>query len=337
MSKFASSKVGNNDSTVHFEALPRNLRRSEEVKMSFGSSLADAFFDILTYEIDSVYDKFFSYSCFVVLIIVVFISIWVKNRAVSGLPKPALLRQHGSFHLKDNLHLFNYKSKAFTVMKKIQTLSVMNAQSMTSLEIAQVTGKMHKDVMKAIRNMEPAWLKVNGRNFALVDYKDSKGELRPCYSLTKTECLYIATKFNDEARAKLVIRWQQLEQERMMQQGIRKLLITDQDVMHEAEMIIGRTLVSFNQNADGCITASDIAKAIGMEVKDLNSFLTDKKIQHWKRGQYHLTPEYEGLGLAQDRLFIYYSKDGKQKERTYLVWTQKGAEMIDNMIFNKGN
>ena len=221
-------------------------------------------------------------------------------------------------------------------MNKIQTLSVMNAQSMTSLEIAQVTGKLHKHVMEAIRKMEPAWLKVNGSNFRLVDYKDSKGELRPCYSLTKTECLYIATKFNDEARAKLVIRWQQLEQERMMQQGVRHLLITDQDVMHEAEMIIGRTLVSFNQNADGCITASDIAKAIGMEVKDLNSFLTDKKIQRWARGKYHLTPEYEGLGLAQDRLFIYYSKDGKQKERTYLVWTQKGAEMIDKMIF-KGN
>ena len=218
-------------------------------------------------------------------------------------------------------------------MNVIQKSNAMGAQSMTSLEIAQVTGKMHKDVMKAIRNMEPAWLKVNGRNFALVDYKDSKGELRPCYSLTKTECLYIATKFNDEARAKLVIRWQQLEQERMMQQGVRKLLITDQDVMHEAEMIIGRTLVSFNQNADGCITASDIAKAIGMEVKDLNSFLMDKKIQRWARGKYHLTPEYEGLGLAQDRLFIYYSKDGKQKERTYLVWTTKGAEMIDKMIF----
>jgi len=222
-------------------------------------------------------------------------------------------------------------------MKKIQTLSAMNAQRMTSLEIAEVTGKMHKDVMKAIRNMEPAWLKVNGRNFALVDYKDAKGELRPCYSLSKTECLYIATKFNDEARAKLVIRWQQLEQERLMQQGVRRLLATDQDVMHEAEMIIGRQLVSFNQNADGCITASDIAKAIGMEVKDLNAFLTDRKIQRWKRGQYRLPPEYEGLGLAQDRLFIYYSKDGKQKERTYLVWTQKGAEMIDKMIFSKGN
>ena len=177
-------------------------------------------------------------------------------------------------------------------MNVIQKSNAMGAQSMTSLEIAQV---------------KPAWLKVNGRNFALVDYKDSKGELRPCYSLSKTECLYIATKFNDEARAKLVIRWQQLEQ---------RLLVTEQDVMHEAEQIIGRTLVSFNQNADGCITASDIAEALGMEVKDLNSFLTDKKVQKWQRGQYRLTPEYEGLGLAQDRLFIYYSKDGKQKERT---------------------
>ncbi len=234
-------------------------------------------------------------------------------------------------------------------MKKIQTLSVMNAQSMTSLEIAQVTGKMHKHVMEAIRKMEPAWLKVNGSNFRLVEYMDSKGELRPCYSLTKTECLYIATKFNDEARAKLVIRWQQLESEKLRVKSERQrvgdgtsgmkfaaahnLIVTENDILHEAEMIIGRTLISFNQNADGCITATDIATAIGMEVKDLNSFLTDKKVQRWSRGQYRLTPEYEGLGLAQDRLFIYYSKGGKQKERTYLVWTPKGAEMIDNMIF----
>ena len=223
-------------------------------------------------------------------------------------------------------------------MKKNQTLSAMNAQRMTSLEIAEVTGKPHNDVLKAIRKMEPAWEKVCQGKFSLTSRTliQPNGGTRevPCYSLSKTECLYIATKFNDEARAKLVIRWQQLEQERLMHQGVRHLLVTDQDVIHEAEIIIGRTLVSFNQHADGCITASDIAKAIGMEVKDLNSFLTDRKIQRWTRGQYRLTPEYEGLGLAQYRLFIYYSKDGKQKERTYLVWTPKGAEMINNIIFN---
>ena len=218
----------------------------------------------------------------------------------------------------------------------------MNAQSMTSLEIAEVTGKQHKHVMEAIRKMEPSWEKVCGSNFRLTSRTivQPNGGTRevPCYQLTKTECLYIATKFNDDARAKLVSRWQQLEEEKWKEVGCepQKLLVTENDILYEAQRIIGRTLVSFNKNADGCITASDIAKAMGMEVKDLNSFLTDRKIQRWKRGQYHLTPEYEGLGLAQDRLFIYYSKDGKQKERTYLVWTQKGAEMIDKMIF-KGN
>ena len=49
--------------------------------------------------------------------------------------------------------------------------------------------------MRAIRKMEPAWEKVNGCKFTLVEYQDKKGELRPCYQLTKTECLYIATKF----------------------------------------------------------------------------------------------------------------------------------------------
>lgn len=68
-------------------------------------------------------------------------------------------------------------------------MELVRQETMTSLQIAEVTGKMHKDVLRAIREMEPAWVKVNGRNFALVEYKDAKGEMRPCYSLTKTECL----------------------------------------------------------------------------------------------------------------------------------------------------
>ncbi|NDV93478.1 hypothetical protein D0T84_00910 [Dysgonomonas sp. 521] len=31
------------------------------------------------------------------------------------------------------------------------------------------------------------------------------------YELSKTESLYVATKFNDEARAKLILRWEELE------------------------------------------------------------------------------------------------------------------------------
>ena len=88
---------------------------------------------------------------------------------------------------------------------------------MTSLEIAQVTGKMHKDVMKAIRNMEPAWEQERGRKFALTQIREEIPNggyrLRPVFVLSKTECLYVATKFNDVARAKLVLRWEELERE----------------------------------------------------------------------------------------------------------------------------
>ena len=42
------------------------------------------------------------------------------------------------------------------------TLIVNLQQTMTSLEIAELTGKQHKDVLKAIRNMEPSWEKYVG-------------------------------------------------------------------------------------------------------------------------------------------------------------------------------
>lgn len=87
-------------------------------------------------------------------------------------------------------------------------------ETMSSIEIAELTGKMHKHVLEAIRVMEPSWEKVAGTKFRLGTYKDANQQGRPCYELTKTECLYVATKFNDEARAKLILRWEQLEKEK---------------------------------------------------------------------------------------------------------------------------
>ena len=79
-------------------------------------------------------------------------------------------------------------------MKEISIFTVCEAepQRMTSLEIAELTGKQHFHVMEAIRKMEPAWEKVAASKFRLGSYEDANGQMRPCYSLTKTECLYIA-------------------------------------------------------------------------------------------------------------------------------------------------
>ncbi len=84
-------------------------------------------------------------------------------------------------------------------------------ETMTSLIMADITGRQHKDIMRAIRTMESSWHKVSRRNFTLMSYEDSLGRQQPMYQLTKSESLYVAAKFNDLARAKLVLRWEELE------------------------------------------------------------------------------------------------------------------------------
>ncbi|MBR5252830.1 MAG: Rha family transcriptional regulator, partial [Clostridia bacterium] len=145
-----------------------------------------------------------------------------------------------------------------------------NQQMMTSLEIAELTGKQHKNVMQAIRNMEPAWEKVRGLKFQLLQktYNLPNGgkKLMPYYSLTKTECLYIATKFNDEARAKLVLRWEELErahrgQSLCNQQGQSPCTLPEpKEILRLADNIIGEGLRMLNEGAEDTLTATQVAK-----------------------------------------------------------------------------
>lgn len=211
------------------------------------------------------------------------------------------------------------------------------AQRMTSLDIATVTGKLHKDVLKAIRSMEPAWEKECGRKFALTSARLAmpQGGVRqiPVFSLTKEESLYVATKFNDVARARLVKRWYQLECERLGgQPQEQRQLVTAKDIMSRSDEIRRGLIADENANADGCYAASDIARMLQMTVKELNKRLVAEGVQFWNGGRYKLTKEYEARGYARDRSFHYYALDGEKKERKYLVWTAIGMEFIRTII-----
>lgn len=116
---------------------------------------------------------------------------------------------------------------------------VLKNGTMSSVEIAELTSMRHSDVMRAIRNMEPSWENVCGRNFALM-FKTTElpnGGVRkdPMYQLTKTECLYIATKFNDEARAKLVLRWEELETEKQKELSPAEVLLRQAQALVDQE------------------------------------------------------------------------------------------------------
>lgn len=113
--------------------------------------------------------------------------------------------------------------------------------------------------------------------------------------------------------------------------------LSDQQIIRQAEQIMRKTIENDNMIADGCITASEMAKAFGVEVKELNKMLVEEGVIFWNGSRYKIHKDYADMGLAQDRSFHYYALDGEKKQRSYLVWTPTGMDFVRQMIENKKN
>ncbi len=228
---------------------------------------------------------------------------------------------------------------------------ILKQQRMTSLEITEVTGKQHKNVMQAIRNMEPAWEKTCGLKFQLTSRTviQPNGGTRevPCYLLTKTECLYVATKFNDEARAKLVLRWEQLEKESRERVASRSSVLqpmTDIEIMARAVLISAKQIEALTcavaelapkaeycdevLESVSCMTTTQVAKELDMSAIELNRWLCKQGIQYSQSGQYLLYADYARRGYAKNRTHSFRDSQGEMHTRSYLVWTERGREFI---------
>ena len=234
-------------------------------------------------------------------------------------------------------------------------------QTMSSLEIAKLTGKSHNDVMKAIRKMEPAWEKVHEGKFSLMyrEVEIGNGAKRqdPYYELTKTECLYVATKFNDEARAKLVIRWEELEKKALA----NMLQLPDftnpaeaarawaQEYEHKTTLMIenkrleeeniqlavenqelknDKNYLDLIMRSKALLTISQIAQDYGMSGKALNKKLADMGIQYSINGQWILYAKYKDCGYVSSRSIDITRADGRPDVVLHTEWTQAGRKFL---------
>jgi hypothetical protein len=181
--------------------------------------------------------------------------------------------------------------------------------------------------------MEPAWEKTAGLKFQLGSYKDANGQLRPCYLLTKTECLYIATKFNDEARAKLVLRWEELEMAdvRRKMSDVR-CLPEPKEILRLADHIIGEALSEMNADAEDTLTATQVAKTFNMTVYDFNAVLQNMGIQFRRFGRWNIADNLVDRDLVRMRTYVSYSLKGEKKVRTYMTWTMAGLRFLNGKL-----
>lgn len=251
-------------------------------------------------------------------------------------------------------------------MTEIST--IVDGDRMTSLQIAEITGRRHTDVMRAIRKMEPAWEKVSERKFALAEYQDEQGKPRPCYSLTKEECLYIATKFNDETRAKLIKRWKELEEQHQKPsvpqnylEALKSLVKAEEEreqlalenkqqqatilTISKENMELGNKItemlpkVSYYDQilqSNATMTITQIAQDYGMSAIKMNKELEAMKIQHKVRGQWILYGQFLTGGYVHSRAVDIIRSDGRHDVKYNTEWTTKGRIFLYDALKAKG-
>ena len=112
--------------------------------------------------------------------------------------------------------------------------------------------------------------------------------------------------------------------------------LSDEEIVARANEIVGRTLQAVNASNQNCLTATEVASDWGMDVRSFNAMLGRMGIQRRKRGRWVLAKDLEGLHLAEDRCFVYFSLMGMLKLRKYLVWTREGVSYINSRLKGSG-
>lgn len=256
-------------------------------------------------------------------------------------------------------------------MNELST-TIVDGDRMTSLQIAEITGKAHKDIMRAIRNMEPAWEKVQERKFALmqeeVETNNGGHKMRPYFSLNKEECLYIATKFNDEARAKLIKRWKELEEQHQKSsvpqnylEALESLVKAEKEkqqlalenkqkdetiiTISKANVELGNKItemlpkVSYYDRilqSNATMTITQIAQDYGMSAIAMNKELESMRIQHKERGQWILYAQFLKGGYVHSRAVDIIRRDGRHDVKYNTEWTTKGRLFLYEALKGKG-
>lgn len=92
-------------------------------------------------------------------------------------------------------------------MKNLSIITNNQTLTMSSREIAELTGKRHDAVLRDIRNM----LDEVQSPQKCGDYQDDRGRTQPMLMLNKEETLCLISGYNAKLRMAIIKRWQELE------------------------------------------------------------------------------------------------------------------------------
>lgn len=209
---------------------------------------------------------------------------------------------------------------------------------LTSLDIAETTGKQHAHVMRDIRVLIEQG--VDQSNFGLVEYTDKKGEKRPYYRLTPKGCLILASGYDALLREKIINRLEVYEKGRRPsyqeedpiaraeawiaeQKEKQALMLENKRMQPKADYfdnIVDRNLLT---------NFRDTAKQIGLKQNDfIKRLIRDKYIYRDKKNM--IKPYSKFVG----ELFEIKDWGGDSKAGSQTLITPKGKETFKLLYSN---
>jgi phage antirepressor YoqD-like protein len=223
---------------------------------------------------------------------------------------------------------------------------------MSSVEIATLTGKEHKNVLVDIRKMLFELYNEDGiAEFSAV-YKDQQLITRPCFNLPKRETLILVSGYSIVMRAKIIDRWQELENQLKPKLPMTMLEVFQAALDAEKARLVAEEKLSLSQEklalaapkvqAFDNITASnyehnlrDSAKLLGIKPGKMSFWLSTLKWITQGNGK-HWFPYQKVIdsGLMVVRENEIEMEDGSTKIRPQAMVTQKGITTLALRIVN---
>lgn len=202
---------------------------------------------------------------------------------------------------------------------------IIKKETMTSLEIAEVTGKQHAHIMRDIRKLLEQG--VSESNFGLTSYQQAQpnGGTKdvPMYQLTKKGCLILASGYDALLREKIINRWEELEiKEREQLEANSKEIVELNGAI--AEMNPKVTYVDMILASKETVATTQIAQDYGYSAKAFNVLLRNFGIQHKVGGQWILYAKFLPYGYVQSDTIAITHRNSSAGSVMHTKWTQKG-------------
>ncbi len=213
---------------------------------------------------------------------------------------------------------------------------------MSSREIADLTGKQHAHVMRDVRVTLGELLGEEGLSKFGSSYLNAQNKAQPEYLLPKRECLILVSGYDVHLRARIIDRWQELEQRSPAAINVRNLpqlqtiaLQLIEVNKEQSEQIAAMTpkveAMALLESSEGSVGPRIAAKLLNQPEKKFTAWLQSN---HWAFRQNGIGPlqayaDKRDAGYLEHRPHTFHDQvRGEDRTVPQLMITPKGLAKL---------